>query len=1021
MPHRTQARTWGTRFDTLLSSPSTQLDDANDIPQDSPLIANEACDDPKKSDRTVHDASIFIGSLPTNIEHLELARMLSDHLSGHPEVQTVKVVRDSKGGTCAFIQCQDAETAATLITNLHSSAPKHFMGRCLRYEPARALRTLIVSYRAPRQFTPSSDIETGFGDFPDGNLVEIDLPWAMKLFRVPGVRHLSVLYNSEARAAAENEGILPLGDREADDSGAYFHPLLYNAETLRKISTVFGGIEHFVPHEFESGDQQEYPPPHDAPRSTEMDTGCWEIKWRHRDDCVSALITLRRVPHLTVTWAHHPVQRRQSIPVHGNHHHWQTQAISSTHAVPSRLPVPNRVSSDELDALVPHPTDVEKTASSVSLWGKLSNSNRAPTPLCDITWTSQNGLFDMSTSPKRPRALSLDQKPLGVDSPGKLFHLISKAVPNQGTRRSWSDRMEAGDENSSLTPLPSMIGISEISSSPPQVNTQVDREEFNDTDIGIHMTPELGTSPVTPKMPGPLIPHTPTTGSYLGDIQSRSLPEFAAGGIPPKREGPLDPNTIFVGGLDMYGPNSWDEERVRSLFSRYGDVEGVKVIRPVNKRSAFAFVRFINKESSTRAISQEHNRIIDGRPIRVQLRDWNPQHRGIWKPHRNHWPNSETNIVGRDSEPSLVSRDDFRVDPSLQRLSMIATLEDRLQEFNVGEETVAKAGAPNVEQSEDKLDVSCSPLQPSASVADDAVTIKLGDVVSPPPTCVTPPGITQTPVTSASPLAYPMPTIGYYHPQGWVTGFPPYPMQYMGAYPGYPLLPPMSQSISPATDTHGTPSATPAPFIPPGAMYAPFIPYHPYPARTPVREQCQEQIPGPTQAPLIPTGFIHGDQGILVPVYPPDALNQYMSGVQGEQASASPGTPPPHPTEPPNAWRPYLPPAFTPHMSVPPATQHPGTVPFPMMGPQGWLPNQAAFGMHQHRQSPTNVPLGSNGAPMQPMFEQRGAPFRRQYRRGNHIHIKNGGRGQPGRSARGPAHFTGSQQAVQNASEWSQQ
>jgi len=45
-------------------------------------------------------------SLPTNIEHLELTRMLSDHLSGHPEVQTIKVVRDSKGGTCAFIQCQ---------------------------------------------------------------------------------------------------------------------------------------------------------------------------------------------------------------------------------------------------------------------------------------------------------------------------------------------------------------------------------------------------------------------------------------------------------------------------------------------------------------------------------------------------------------------------------------------------------------------------------------------------------------------------------------------------------------------------------------------------------------------------------------------------------------------------------------------------------------------------------------------------------------------------------------------------
>lgn len=61
MPLHTQARTWGTRFDTLLSSPSTQLEDANDISQDSPFTANEACDDPKKSDKIVHDASIFIG------------------------------------------------------------------------------------------------------------------------------------------------------------------------------------------------------------------------------------------------------------------------------------------------------------------------------------------------------------------------------------------------------------------------------------------------------------------------------------------------------------------------------------------------------------------------------------------------------------------------------------------------------------------------------------------------------------------------------------------------------------------------------------------------------------------------------------------------------------------------------------------------------------------------------------------------------------------------------------------------
>jgi len=39
-----------------------------------------------------------------------------------------------------------------------------------------------------------------------------------------------------------------------------------------------------------------------------------------------------------------------------------------------------------------------------------------------------------------------------------------------------------------------------------------------------------------------------------------------------------------------------------------------------------------------------------------------------------------------------------------------------------------------------------------------------------------------------------------------------------------------------------------------------------------------------------------------------------------------------------------------------------------MMGPQGWMPNHAPFGMNQHRKS-----LGSdgNGAPKHMMFEQR--------------------------------------------------
>ncbi|KAG1757119.1 hypothetical protein EDB19DRAFT_1900668 [Suillus lakei] len=1035
MPQHTQARSWGTRFDTLLSAPLSPTEDVNVTPQDNLLTVNEACDDSKKS--IVQDASIFIGSLPTNIEHLELTRMLSDHLSDHSEVQTIKVVRDSKGGTCAFIQCQDAETAAMLIANLHSSVPKQFMGRYLRYEPARALRTLLVSYRihasdtvssTPRQFTPSSDTKSGFGDLQDGSPAPGIYSSSVFIVLFDGSeisRHLSVLYNSDARAAAENEGLLPLGDREADESGAYFFPLLYTAETLRKISTIFGGIEHFVPHESESGVQQEYAPPHDAPRSVEMEMGCWEIKWCHRDDCVGALMTLRRVPHLTVTWAHHPAHPRQSMPYHGaqpmhnSQHHWQAQVTSSTHTAPSHFLFPNRMSSFSLG-------DIER------------NLNRASTTLCDMTWSSQNVAMDTKGSDTKTSSSSVIE-PQAI-SIGATEWRLPTENPRLGVV-SLDGELQLSTASSSIaTPLPSMTGISDVASSTAHFNTTpVHQEESYDLEVGIPLTPEFGTSPITPKTPGSLVPRTPTTGSYLGDFQSGSLPDFATKSVlqwDAKRENPLDPTTIFVGGLEMYGPNAWDEERVRNLFSRYGGVENVKVIRPVNKRSAFAFVTFNNKDSPARAVSEEHNRILDGRPIRVQLRDWNPPHRTNWRSSRHRGRNFEGNIVRRGSEPSLVSSDDFRVDPNLQQPSATA-LEEGLHELNIGHKTAAKASLPDVEQSEEKLAVASEPQQTPSSVADDVQTVNLDDTVSPQAASITP-STSQTTVTSAPPqhMAYPIPTMGYYHPQGWVSGFPPYHMQYMGAYPGYPLPPPMSQSFPQVSgaDARGTPSATPAPIAHP-SMYAPFIPY-PYPARTPVREQSQAVG---TQAPLIPTGFIHGDQGILVPVYPPDALNQYMSGAQAEQASTSTEAAPASlPVQTPNNWRPYPLPTFASGILVPPGIQHPNPGPFPMMGPHGWMPNHASFGINQHVQSPSNIPLGPSGAPMQPMFEQRNinVPPRRQHRRDHQSNFKNGGRSHPGRYPRGsftpnapmmsahlapgPDHFTSSQRDVQSGPGWNQ-
>lgn len=82
---------------------------------------------------------------------------------------------------------------------------------------------------------------------------------------------------------------------------------------------------------------------------------------------------------------------------------------------------------------------------------------------------------------------------------------------------------------------------------------------------------------------------TPTTASYMGDFQSMSFMSFrdydSQGSLPQlsqdKRDDHIvDPTTIFVGGLEMFGPNAWDECKVRALFSKYGGIETVKVIRP---------------------------------------------------------------------------------------------------------------------------------------------------------------------------------------------------------------------------------------------------------------------------------------------------------------------------------------------------------------------------------------------------------------------------------------------------------
>jgi hypothetical protein len=126
------------------------------------------------------------------------------------------------------------------------------------------------------------------------------------------------------------------------------------------------------------------------------------------------------------------------------------------------------------------------------------------------------------------------------------------------------------------------------------VNTnqgQSEAETDGGQELEIPPTPEFGRSPNTPKTSSFQFPKTPTTSGYAGDTQPAPYNGFEARERSSYSEdanvgaGGLDPTTIFVGGLEMFGPNAWDERKVHAHFAKFGGVENVKVVRPGKCRS----------------------------------------------------------------------------------------------------------------------------------------------------------------------------------------------------------------------------------------------------------------------------------------------------------------------------------------------------------------------------------------------------------------------------------------------------
>ncbi|KAG7098997.1 hypothetical protein E1B28_000883 [Marasmius oreades] len=874
-------RQWGTRFDSLPSSPPPSPKSEGALVQDYPdsdarTVEPDASFVNRKHEKMPHDASVFVGSLPPHIDNNELVRLLSEHLAEHAEVKCVKVIRDNKGGACAFVQCQDAASAARLIHTLHSNPPKPFMGRHLRYEQARAFRTLLISYCTPQHHVTVPEYSAEARNISGNAIIELDLPRAMRISRSRQSRTQTIHYNE---VAVELERKARQSQEPSVEHDLHIEPLMFDEKTLRTICTHFGALETFQ-HYWPSGTFPEglsdeeivkwtlFPAPHNFPRKSVMDNHVFEVKWEHRDDCVNALMTLRKVPHFKISWAH---------------------ASAPSHFDRTGRPVHSMLQSTKY-------TDCPLTQQ--SRHGNSCESLEPPDWKSDIQEADQVNVSTWAGS----------DFPLRDAEEDSVVMFSSETLENVQN----FDPVTAGTEMCNELEVTSAAVVS----CPSPLSEEVE--------LDLPAATALTTS--TPKSPASAFLLTPTStdGRSIREVDNDDY-NFRLHNPRTSMEKVVDTSTLFVGGLDMHGPGAWDEAKLQNYFQRFGGLQNVKIVRPASGKAAFAFVKFNNTESAARAIQQEHNRVYQGRAMRVQFRECNPSRatfmkgrgRGRFLQVANHPPRQEL-------QPQHTFAD--RSGDSLSDMSMSTADRTRTQEskpFTAESSIVLPrvAGADGLEQvtdrkfpeKQDSIDFpnlcqSSSPhpietTQPERYREWYEVDVHSQDTHS---TGITPPPSTPLSGSESVPGGTVYPTAGYYPPPPWVQPYPPqvqYPMPYLPGYPIYPIPNPTQPpytNLSGSDGTNGTTSTAPNHW----PIYSHYVPYPaPYHLRPPhTAEQSTPPPPPPphaqSQPPVVPSGFIQGEQGTLIAVYRQDALDNYM------HQSANGNIAPPQ-SQPPRIWSQY--------------------------------------------------------------------------------------------------------------------
>jgi hypothetical protein len=98
-------------------------------------------------------------------------------------------------------------------------------------------------------------------------------------------------------------------------------------------------------------------------------------------------------------------------------------------------------------------------------------------------------------------------------------------------------------------------------------------------------------SPFTPRSPRLVHPYASSPFNLYDTFAIPPAPQWSEARLR-RSAGPSDENiddsshnvpdstTIFVGGLEVHGRCTWDEQRLRRVFGQYGDITEVKLVRP---------------------------------------------------------------------------------------------------------------------------------------------------------------------------------------------------------------------------------------------------------------------------------------------------------------------------------------------------------------------------------------------------------------------------------------------------------